>query len=83
MGYVPWLPDWLPPGMTRGMPRVEPDISYPAAPPALVLAWTGDDGSRVLLRQCPAPLASPDTGGRDTRAVQVGGWPACCAGAAW
>lgn len=75
VGYVPWLPGWLPPGMTRGMPRVEPDISYPAAPPAVVIAWTDADGSRVLLRQCPAPLASPDAGGRDTRAVEVDGWP--------
>ena len=72
VGYAPWLPEWVPPGMTRGMPRVEPDISYPAAPAAIVIAWTGPDGSRVLLRQCPAPLASPDTGGRDARPVEVG-----------
>ncbi len=72
VGYTPWLPGWIPPGLTRGMPRVEPDISYPSAPPAVVIAWTGDDGSRVLLRQCPAPLASPDTGGRDSRLVDVG-----------
>lgn len=72
VGYTPWLPSWTPPGLERGRPRVEPDLSYPAAPPAIVIAWTGEDGSRVLLRQCPAPLASPDTGGRDARPVAVG-----------
>ena len=80
VGYTPWLPDWVPPGLTRGAPRVEPDISYPSAPPAVVIAWTAADGSRVLLRQCPAPLASPDTGGRDARAVEVGGTPATLRG---
>ena len=72
VGYDPWLPAWLPPGLHRGRPRVEPDVSYPVAPAALVLAWSGDDGSRILLRQAPAPLASPDTGGRGARAVDVG-----------
>ena len=72
VGYTPWLPDWTPPGLTRGLPRVEPDVSYPSAPPAVVIAWTSADGARVLLRQCPAPLASPDTGGRDARPVAVG-----------
>lgn len=72
-GYDPWLPSWTPAGLTRGRPRVEPDVSYPAAPPAIVIAWTAADGARVLLRQAPAPLASPDTGGRDAREVDVGG----------
>lgn len=71
-GYEPWLPSWLPPGLERGRPRVEPDVAYPAAPPAIVIAWTGADGARVLLRQAPAPLASPDTGGRGARQVAVG-----------
>jgi hypothetical protein len=71
-GYTPWLPAWLPEGLTPGRPRVEPDVAYPAAPPALVIAWTADDGRRVLLRQAPAPLASPDPGGRDAREVAVG-----------
>lgn len=75
VGYDPWLPAWIPTELSRGRPRVEPDVSYPAAPPALVLAWTGDDGARILLRQAPAPLASPDTGGRGARQVQVGEWP--------
>jgi hypothetical protein len=71
-GYVPWLPSWVPPGLERGRPRVEPDVAYPAAPPAIVIAWTGGEGARVLMRQAPAPLASPDTGGRDARDVAVG-----------
>lgn len=72
-GYEPWLPAWVPERLERGRPRVEPDIAYPAAPPAIVIAWTGIDGARVLLRQAPAPLASPDTGGRGARRVPVGG----------
>jgi len=75
VGYTPCLPGWMPAGLTRSRPRVEPDVSYPAAPPAVVIAWTGPGGARVLLRQCPAPLASPDTGGRDARPVEVGGSP--------
>jgi hypothetical protein len=72
-GYEPWLPAWTPPGLVRGRPRVEPDLSYPAAPPALIVAWTDDAGARVLLRQAPAPLASPDAGGRGAREVRVDG----------
>ncbi|MGD9696890.1 MAG: hypothetical protein AB7V42_14660 [Thermoleophilia bacterium] len=72
-GYAAWLPAWTPPGLTRGRPRVEPDIFYPAAPPALVLPWSDPTGAaRVLLRQAPAPLASPELGGRDAREVEVG-----------
>ena len=62
----------MPDGLERGRPRVEPDIAYPAAPPAIVIAWTGADGARVLVRQAPAPLASPDTGGRGARRERVG-----------
>jgi hypothetical protein len=72
VGYTPWLPVWTPPGLRRGRPRVEPDIAYPAAPPAVVIAWTGQDTARVLLRQAPAPLASPDTGGRGAEEVRIG-----------
>jgi len=71
-GYEAWLPAWVPEGFARGRPRVEPDVAYPAAPPAIVIAWTGPDGARVLLRQAPAPLASPETGGRGARRVAVG-----------
>jgi hypothetical protein len=72
VGYDPWLPRWVPEGMERGRPRVEPDIAYPAAPPAVVIAWTGATGARVLLRQAPAPLASPDSGGFHAREVPIG-----------
>jgi hypothetical protein len=72
-GYEPWLPAWVPPGLERGRVRVEPDIAYPAAPPALIVAWTGAETARVLVRQAPAPLASPDTGGRGAREVAIGG----------
>lgn len=72
-GYQPWLPGWIPEGLARQGPRVEPDIAYPAAPPALIVAWTGQDGARVLLRQTPAPLASPDTGAHGARQVDVAG----------
>ncbi|MGI9539658.1 MAG: hypothetical protein ACR2N6_05860 [Miltoncostaeaceae bacterium] len=72
-GYQPWLPGWLPSGLARQEPRVEPDIAYPAAPPALIVAWTGQDGARVLLRQAPAPLASPETGAHGARKVDIGG----------
>jgi hypothetical protein len=71
-GYEAWLPAWVPEGLERGRPRVEPDIAYPAAPPAIVIAWSGADGARVLLRQAPAPLASPETGGRGARAERIG-----------
>lgn len=71
-GYQAWLPAWMPDGLARGRPRVEPDIAYPAAPPAIVIAWTGGDGARVLLRQAPAPLASPETGGRGARRERIG-----------
>jgi hypothetical protein len=75
IGYAPWLPGWMPPRLEQGPPRVEPDVAYPAAPPALVLAWTGAGGARVLLRQAPAPLASPDLGGRHARSVRIGTVP--------
>jgi hypothetical protein len=71
-GYEAWLPTWTPPGLERGRPRVEPDVAYPAAPPAIVVAWTRADGARVLLRQAPAPLASPETGGRGARSATIG-----------
>ncbi|HET6692487.1 MAG TPA: hypothetical protein VFG74_16660 [Miltoncostaeaceae bacterium] len=72
VGYDPWLPRWVPDGLERGRPRVEPDVAYPAAPPAIVIAWAGEGGGRVLLRQAPAPLASPDGGGFHAREVPIG-----------
>lgn len=71
-GYVPVLPAWVPPGFAARRPRVEPDASYPAAPPALIARWEAADGARVLLRQAPAPLASPDPGGALSREVRIG-----------
>jgi hypothetical protein len=72
-GYVPWLPSWVPPGLTPSRPRIEPDTAYPAAPPSVVLLWTGDDHTRLLVRQAPAPLASPELGGPNAREVDVAG----------
>jgi hypothetical protein len=71
-GYELWLPDWLPPGLERRALRLEPDAAYPAAPSSVVIAWTGAGEPRVLLRQAPAPLASPDPGGRGAREVAIG-----------
>jgi hypothetical protein len=72
-GYTPRLPDWVPPGLEQGRPRIEPDLAYPAAPPAVIVAWTDPQTSRrVLVRQTPAPLASPDPGGGGARTVRIG-----------
>jgi hypothetical protein len=79
-GYTPRLPAWLPEGLDGGRPRLEPDVAYPAAPPAIVAAWAGANDARALLRQCPAPLASPDPGGRGAREVAVGDAPAVLRG---
>ncbi len=72
VGYDPWLPSWLPPGLRRGRPRVEPDVSYPVGAAGPRVAWSGADGARILLRQAPAPLASPDAGGAAPDGVEVG-----------
>lgn len=79
-GYTPARVRWIPPGLAPGPPRVEPDSAYPAAPPALISRWEAADGARVLLRQAPAPLASPDPGGALARTVRVGEWPAVLRG---
>jgi hypothetical protein len=71
-GYTPMLPSWAPEGFERSPPRVEPDVAYPAAPPAIVLLWTGPGDGRVILRQAPAPLASPELPGRGSREVRIG-----------
>lgn len=71
-GFVPDFPSWLPRGMGIGRARLEPDLSYPAAPPAIVIPWTGLAGERVLLRQTAAPLASPPTLGPGGERVDIG-----------
>lgn len=74
-GFAPVLPGWVPPGLEPGPPRVEPDVAYPSAPPAVVSVWRGEDPTRVLLRQAPAPLAQPERGGPRARTVDVAGRP--------
>ncbi len=75
-GFEPDRPGWMPPGLAPGRPHVEPDQAYPAAPPAVVLAWEAADGARVLVRQSAGPLASPDPGGAQARSVRVHDRPA-------
>jgi hypothetical protein len=72
-GYTPVLPGWEPEGFLRSDPRVEPDVAYPAAPPAVLFVWSGPGDARVLMRQAPAPLASPEMPGRGSRDVDVNG----------
>ena len=74
-GFTPVLPLWLPDGLDRGMFHIEPDVAYPAAPPSVAVAW-GREPQRVLVRQSPGQLASPDTGGARSEPVQVGPWSA-------
>jgi hypothetical protein len=74
-GYAVCLPGWLPEGFVQGPPHLEPDVAYPAAPPAVVIAWKGTDHQRVLVRQAPAPLMSPDSGGAGAREVDINGVP--------
>ena len=71
-GYAPVLPSWEPEGLERSRPRVEPDVAYPAAPTAVIVMWSGAGDARVLLRQAPAPLASPELEGRGSRVVSIG-----------
>jgi len=82
-GYAPVLPAWLPEGLAARPPRVEPDGAYPSAPPAIVTAWGGEGEGRVLVRQAPAPLASPDTGGAGAREAPVGEATAVLRGRRW
>ncbi len=74
-GFTPVLPSWLPDGLDRGMFHIEPDVAYPAAPPSVAVAW-GREPQRVLVRQSPGQLASPDTGGARCEPVHVGPWSA-------
>jgi len=71
-GYRPVLPSWVPEDLDRGEFRIESDVAYPAAPPAVVVAW-GREPRRVLLRQAPGPLASPDAAQARTTPVAIGG----------
>ncbi len=74
-GFAPVLPTWLPEGLDRGMFHIEPDVAYPVAPPSVAVAW-GREPRRVLVRQAPGTLASPDQGGARSEPVTVGTWPA-------
>ena len=70
-GFRPILPSWMPEGLERGPFHLEPDVAYPAAPPAIAVAW-GREPVRVLVRQTPGPLANPDPGGVRVEQVAVG-----------
>jgi hypothetical protein len=70
-GFRPLLPAWLPEGLERGPFHLEPDVAYPAAPPAIAVAW-GREPRRVLVRQTPGPLPNPDTPGARTEPVAIG-----------
>jgi hypothetical protein len=72
-GYDLLLPTWEPDGFSRSHPRVEPDVAYPAAPPAVLFVWSGPADARVLLRQAPAPLANPEMPGRGSKDVDING----------
>jgi len=75
-GYGALLPAWLPDGFSMTTVRVEPEAAYPFAPPSIAIAWIpADSDARVLLRQCPGPLASPETPNGRGVEVDVGGVP--------
>ena len=74
-GFTPVLPSWLPQGLDRGRFHIEPDVAYPAAPPSVAVAW-GREPRRILVRQTPGLLASPDPGGARSEPVEVGPWSA-------
>ena len=73
-GYTALLPAHLPEGFAMTTVRVEPEAAYPFAPPSIAIAWAPDEtDARVLLRQCPGPLASPETPDARGTEVDVGG----------
>ena len=72
-GFTPFLPTWLPDGFGANTLRLEPDVSYPAAPPAVVIVWHGEGDARILLRQAPAPLAMPDSAAPPAKEVDING----------
>jgi hypothetical protein len=65
------LPRWVPEGLPRGAFHIEPDVAYPAAPPAVAVAW-GQEPRRVLVRQAAAPLATPVVAAGRYEPVTVG-----------
>lgn len=71
-GFTPLMPAWLPDGLERGMFHIEPDPAYPAAPPSVAVAW-GREPRRVLVRQTPGLLATPDQAGARSEQVTIVG----------
>jgi hypothetical protein len=74
-GFLPVLPAWMPDDLEHGMFHIEPDVAYPSAPPSVAVAW-GREPRRILIRQTPGALATPDPGGGRSRQVAVGPWSA-------
>jgi len=71
-GYPAWLPGFIPDELTWATVRVEPEAAYPFAPPSIAIAWCGTGDARVLLRQCPGPLAVPELPDARGQAVDIG-----------
>jgi len=74
-GYSARLPTAVPNALTLATVRVEPEAAYPFAPPSIAIAWSGDDDARVLIRQCPGPLAVPELPDGRGREVDIAGVP--------
>jgi len=74
-GYSARLPTDVPEGLTLATVRVEPEAAYPFAPPSIAIAWSGDDDARILIRQCPGPLAVPELPDARGREVDIAGVP--------
>ena len=70
-GYTARLPAFIPEGLALTTVRVEPEAAYPFAPPSIAIAWSGADDARVLIRQCPGPLAVPELPDERGRAVEI------------
>jgi hypothetical protein len=74
-GYSARLPTAVPDSLTFATVRVEPEAAYPFAPPSIAIAWSGADDARILIRQCPGPLAVPELPDARGRAVDIAGAP--------
>ena len=72
-GYTARLPAFIPDALALSTVRVEPEAAYPFAPPSIAIAWSGDDDARVLIRQCPGPLAVPELPDARGREVDING----------